>query len=68
VNGYTTPATVKYTAADASKAVTMTYNTTIVTVNMADNQTAYNDIANATAEESSSPSKRNPAPSLSISL
>ena len=49
VNGYTTPAAVKYTAADASKEVTMTYNTTIVTVNMADNQTAYNDISSATA-------------------
>lgn len=49
VNGYATPAAVKYTAADASKAVTMTYNTTIVTVNMTDNQTAYNDISSATA-------------------
>ena len=49
VNGYATPSAVNYTAADVSKAVTMTYNTTIVKVVMADNQTAYNDISGTTA-------------------
>ena len=49
LTGYATPSAVSYTAADASKSVTLTYNTTLVTVVMADNQTAYDDIANATA-------------------
>lgn len=49
LTGYATPSVVTYTAADAAKQVTLTYNTTLVTVAMADNQTAYNDIANATA-------------------
>lgn len=49
VEGYASPTAVEYTAADVSKDVTMTYNTTLVTVVMADNQTKYNDIANATA-------------------
>ena len=49
VNGYATPSAVSYTAADVSTAFIMTYNTTIVKVVMADNQTAYNDISGATA-------------------
>lgn len=49
VNGYATPSAVNYTAADVSKAVIITYNTTIVKVVMADNQTAYNDISGTTA-------------------
>ena len=49
LTGYATPSTVSYTAADASKSITLTYNTTLVTVVMADNQTAYDDIASATA-------------------
>ena len=49
LTGYATPNAVSYTAAEASKTVTLTYNTTLVTVAMADNQSAYDDIANATA-------------------
>lgn len=49
LSGYATPSAQSYTAADANKTITLTYNTTLVTVAMADNQTAYNDIANATA-------------------
>lgn len=54
VNGYATPSAVTYVGADASKTVTLTYSTTVVTVKMADNQTAYNDIANATASVAAS--------------
>lgn len=49
LSGYATPSAVSYTSVDANKSVTLTYNTTLVTVAMTDNQTAYNDIANATA-------------------
>ena len=49
LTGYATPSAVSYTAAEANKTVTLTYNTTLVTVKMADNQSAYDDIAGATA-------------------
>lgn len=50
VAGYAKPADVSATAvAGNSRSVTMTYSTTVVTVKMADNQSAYNDIAGATA-------------------
>ena len=50
VPGYTTPSIVQATAVSGnSRSVSMTYNTTVVTVKMEDNQTAYNDVASAKA-------------------
>lgn len=50
VNGYATPAQIKdVTLNKTTYAINGVYNTTIVTVLMADNQSSYNDIANATA-------------------
>lgn len=49
LSGYATPSAVSYTSADANKSVTLIYDTTLVTVEMADNQAAYDDIASATA-------------------
>ena len=49
VSGYTTPAKNTFTATGTSMQYEGVYNTTIVTVKMADNQTDYNDIASATA-------------------
>lgn len=50
VEGYATPAKFAATAVkDNARTLTAEYKTTIVTVNMADNQSSLNDIANATA-------------------
>ena len=50
VEGYATPAKFTATAVkDNARTLTAEYKTTIVTVNMADNQSSLNDIANATA-------------------
>lgn len=50
VEGYATPAPVQATSVSGnSRSITMTYMATSVMVVMADNQTAYDDIANATA-------------------
>ena len=49
VEGYATPATQTITAEGASQSITLTYNTTIVTVVMADNQSSLDDISSATA-------------------
>ena len=49
VNGYTTPAAQTFTTGTSAISKSGTYNTTIVKVVMADNQTAYDDIASATA-------------------
>lgn len=49
VTGYTTPDSKTLIAEGQSQTITMTYNTTIVTVNMADNQSSLDDIASATA-------------------
>ena len=50
VEGYATPAKFTTTAVkDNARTLTAEYKTTIVTVNMADNQSSLDDIANATA-------------------
>lgn len=54
VSGYATPATNTFTATGTSMQYEGVYNTTIVTVKMTDNQTAYDDIASATASVSAS--------------
>lgn len=54
VNGYATPAANTFTATGTSMQYEGVYNTTIVKVIMADNQTAYNDISGTTATVSAS--------------
>jgi hypothetical protein len=54
INGYKTPASQTFTATGTSAQYEGVYNTTIVTVKMADNQSSLNDIANATASVAAS--------------
>ena len=49
VVGYSKPNDISYTTSNEDKEITATYNTTIVTVVMDDNQTTLNDVATATA-------------------
>lgn len=49
VTGYATPSMAEYTSTIEQKSISATYNTTIVTVTMNDNQPSLNDIANAKA-------------------
>lgn len=49
VDGYKAPDTVEFVSGESEDELTVTYQTTILTVTIADNQTSYNDIANAKA-------------------
>ena len=49
VDGYKTPDTVEFVSGESEDELTVTYRTTILTVTIADNQSAYNDISDAKA-------------------
>ena len=49
VDGYVAPESIEFVSSDKEDEVRVTYYTTVLTVTIADNQTSYNDIANAKA-------------------